>query len=319
MPRRRQCADGPDHAPPLDRRLPVGGGSRAGRRAGQGAPAGRGSGGVSRQQGPCRRARRILLAPAGVAALCPQRGLRPALPLSRLEIRRGRQHRRDGVGARQQPHLRSRQAQVVSDARSGRLRVDLYGSAGRHARIRATGLCADAGCARERDQSARALQLGADSRRTDRLRAFLPSAFVRHGAGAGRWRKSDRSELAAALDRQGAALPDRAHQLRLPLCGDPAADQERGHARLHPHDGLYRALHGADPAEQRAQCGDVADAGRRHQHHLLFHRLERARQAGHRCRHLAQVQRRCNGASTSTAISTASATAPTSISRIARR
>jgi hypothetical protein len=36
---------------------------------------------------------------------CPQRGLRPALPLSRLEIRRGRQHRRDGVGAGQQPYL----------------------------------------------------------------------------------------------------------------------------------------------------------------------------------------------------------------------
>ena len=102
------------------------------------------------------------------------------------------------------------------------------GPAGRDARIRAAGLRADAGRARQRDESARALQLGADPRRADRLRAFLQPAFVRHGAGAGRWREGDRSQLAAALDRQGAALPDRAHQLRLPLCGDPAADQERG-------------------------------------------------------------------------------------------
>ena len=80
---------------------------------------------------------------------------------------------------------------ILSDARSGRLRVDLYGPAGRDARIRAAGFCAGAGCARERDESARALQLGADSRRADRLRAFLAPAFVRHGAGAGGWREGD--------------------------------------------------------------------------------------------------------------------------------
>ena len=43
------------------------------------------------------------------------------------------------------------------------------------ARIRAAGLGADAGCARERDESARALQLGADPRRADRFRAFARS------------------------------------------------------------------------------------------------------------------------------------------------
>ncbi len=48
---------------------------------------------------PARRARRILLAPARLARLRAQRGMRAALPLSRLEVRRGRQRGRDGVGA----------------------------------------------------------------------------------------------------------------------------------------------------------------------------------------------------------------------------
>ena len=95
------------------------------------------------------------------------------------------------------------------------------------------------------------------------LGAFVEPAFLRHGACAGRRRQGDRRELAAAFDRQGAALPDRAHQLRLPLCGDPPSDPERGDARLHPHHGLHRAVHRADPAEQRAQRRDAAHAGRR--------------------------------------------------------
>ena len=194
-----------------------------------------------------------------------------------------------------QPHPRPRQAQGLSGARGRRLRVDLYGAAGGDARIRSAGLRADAGRARQRHQGAGALQLGADPRRADRFGALLQSAFLRHGAGAGRRRQGDGSELAAAVDRQGAALPDRAHQLRLPLRGDPAPDHERSDARLHPHHGLYRAVHRADPAEQRAQCRDAADAGRRSQHHLLFHRLERRRQAGHRRRGVAQVQRAAMG------------------------
>ncbi len=89
------------------------------------------------------------------------------------------------------------------------LRVGLYGSARRDARIRAARLRADAGCARQRHQGAGALQLGANSRRADRLGPLIQPAFVRHGAGAGRWRQGDRSQLASSVDRQGAALPDR--------------------------------------------------------------------------------------------------------------
>ena len=209
------------------------------------------------------------------------------------------------------------QAQGLSGARGRRLRVVLHGAGGRDAGIRAAGLRADAGRARLRHQGAGALQLGADPRRPDRLGAFLEPAFLRHGAGAGRRRQGDRRELAAPFDRQGAALPDRAHQLRLPLRGDPPPDPERGDARLHPHDGLHRAVHRADPAEQRAQRRDAAHAGGRPQHDLLFHRLERRRQAGHRCRRVAQVQRAANGASTSMRISTASARAGTTTSRTA--
>ena len=194
-----------------------------------------------------------------------------------------------------QPHPGPGQAQSLSGARGRRLRVGLYGPARGDARIRSAGFRADAGRARQRHQGAGALQLGADPRGPDRLGAFLEPAFLRHGAGAGRRRQGDGSQLAAAIDRQGAALPDRADQLRIPLRRDPAPDHERGDARLHPHHRLYRAVHRADPAEQRAQRRDTADAGRRPQHHLLFHRLEWRRQARHRRRCLAQIQRAAMG------------------------
>ena len=45
----------------------------------------------------------------------------------------------------------------------------------------------------------------------------------------------------------------RAHELRLPLRRDPPADQERRHARLRAHHGVRRAVHRADPAQQRLQ------------------------------------------------------------------
>ncbi len=83
--------------------------------------------------------------------------------------------------------------------------------------------------------------------------------------------------------------------LRLPLRGDPPPDPERGDARLYPYHRLHRAFHGADSAEQRAQRRDAADARGRREHDLLFHRLEWGRQARHRCRHLAQVQRAAMG------------------------
>ena len=52
-----------------------------------------------------------------VAVLWPQRGMRPALPLSRLEVRRRRQLRRDGVGAGRIELLRQGQDQVLSGGR----------------------------------------------------------------------------------------------------------------------------------------------------------------------------------------------------------
>ena len=231
----------------------------------QGAPAGRGPGGVPRQQGPARRARRILLAPPRLAR--STRATRNAGCAASITAGSSTWTATWSRWRRSRPTaaFRERVKHKAYPAREAGGFVWCYmGPADEMPRIRAAGFCADAGRARQRHQGARALQLGADPRRPDRLGAFLEPAFLRHGAGAGRRREGDRRQLAAALDRQGAALPDRAHQLRLPLRGDPPADPERGDARLHPHHGLHRAVHRADPAEQRAQRRDVADAGRRH-------------------------------------------------------
>ena len=182
-----------------------------------------------RQQRPRRRARRILLAPARVAAVRAQRGMRPALPLSRLEIRRGRQRRRDGVGAGTTASSSERVKHKAYPTREAGGFVWTYMGPPEDmrefeppafaptpdARVSATKV-------RVRCNWAQILEGQIDSAHSSQ------PAFVRHGAGAGRRRQGDRSELAAALDRQGAALPDRADQLRIPLCGDPAADQERG-------------------------------------------------------------------------------------------
>ena len=141
----------------------------------------------------------------------------------------------------------------------------------------------------------------------DQFGAFVQPAFVRHGAGARRWRQGDRVELAASLDRQGAALPGAAHQLRLPLCRDPPPDHECGDARLHPHHGLHRAVHRADPAQQRAQCRDDADAGTTITTRCSISSPGTAPDKPASSGGLAQVQRAANGASTSTGTSTASA------------
>ena len=84
---------------PLDSRLPVGGSRGARRRAGARAPPRRGARRLPRQRRAARRAGRALPAPPRVARARPQRGMRAALPLPRLEDRRRRQHRRPPVGA----------------------------------------------------------------------------------------------------------------------------------------------------------------------------------------------------------------------------
>ena len=70
---------------------------------------------------------RTLPAPQRLARARAQRGMRAALPLSRLEDGRGRQRARDGVGAGRERLRREGQAQGLSDAGGGRLRLGLYG------------------------------------------------------------------------------------------------------------------------------------------------------------------------------------------------
>ena len=77
----------------------IGGSRGAGRPSGARADAGRGPRRLSRHRWPRRRARRTLSAPARFAAAWPQRGMRAALSLSRLENGRRRQRARDRVRA----------------------------------------------------------------------------------------------------------------------------------------------------------------------------------------------------------------------------
>ena len=265
VPRRGRRADGPDHAPALDRRpaCPRKSPSRTARRC---------ACSCSAKTSWCSATPRA--ASACSTNICPHR--RASLLYARNEecglrcLYHGWKFDVEGnvVEMASEPAEsnipQKREAQGLSGARGRRLRVVLHGPADEMPEFEPPAFAPTPDARVSRHEGAGALQLGADPRRPDRLGAFLEPAFVRHGAGAGRRREGDRHELAAALDRQGAALPDRAHQLRLPLRGDPPPDQERGDARLHPHDGLYRAVHRADSAEQHAQCRDAADAGGRH-------------------------------------------------------
>ncbi len=110
-------------------------------------------------------------APQGVAGLWPQRGMRPALPLPRLEDGRGGQRRRHVLRARGQPADGQGQGARLPLARMGRLRLGLARRQGRDAGIPAARLRAGRGHAGVDPQDPGARQLGADPRGPDRQRA----------------------------------------------------------------------------------------------------------------------------------------------------
>ena len=162
---------------------------------------------------PARRDRRALPASPRVAGARPQRGMRAALPVPRLEDRRRRQHRRQArrsrVRAGSAPTVKH---QDLSLPRSRRLRLGMDGrSATRCAEFAAAGVGALARHPHQHRQDARRLQLGAGARRRDRLGAQLEPAFDRHGAGERRRRRRDVERMAAPVDRQGAAAAGAAH------------------------------------------------------------------------------------------------------------
>src|SRR5262249_60762331 len=99
---------------------------------------------LPRQRGQVRADRRILRPPRRVALVRPQRGVWPALLLSRLEIRRDRPVHRRSLRAARERLLPEDQAQVlpVGEARAGA--VDLYGPARKAATGARSGIRDDA-------------------------------------------------------------------------------------------------------------------------------------------------------------------------------
>ena len=275
MPRRGRRADGRHHAAALAAGVHERGGCGTRRRAGARAPARRGPGRVSRHARRRGRRRRALSASRRVAGARPQRGVRPALPVSRVESRRAGHRRRDAIGAADVHARQARAPSGVSDARGGRLRLGLHGPAGNDARFRAARVRTDARHQSRDRQDARRVQLGADPGRRDRLGAQLDAALDRHAGGLRRSGAGRGRRLAASLRRQGAALRSRDDELRHALRRDPATDQERRNARLRADHLFRRAIDGADPAEQRLPPGERQRADGRHEHDVLFHRVER--------------------------------------------
>src|SRR5262249_24089613 len=139
----------PPDGPHVPRLLAAGAVGR--RAAGERLPAGAGEDAVGaaarlpRQRGQVRADRRILRPPRRVALVRPQRGVWPALLLSRLEIRRDRPVHRRSLRAARERLLPEDQAQVlpVGEARAGA--VDLYGPARKAAAAAGTGIRAGAG------------------------------------------------------------------------------------------------------------------------------------------------------------------------------
>ncbi len=127
-------ADGPWHAHGrpvpllLDARAPQRGAAGARLRARARQAARRTPRGVPRFGGQARPHRRVLRPPRRIAVVRPQRGMRPALPLSRLEVRHDRPVRGSALGAQGIGLRPEDQAEVLSADREGRRAVDLHGS-----------------------------------------------------------------------------------------------------------------------------------------------------------------------------------------------
>ena len=102
--------------------------------AGKRLPAGTGEAAVGapdrlpRQRRTLRVDGRVLRPSRHLALVRPQRGVRAALPVSRVEVRRHRAVHRHAVRAGRFPLRRQGQAEVVSARRARRRAVDLHGS-----------------------------------------------------------------------------------------------------------------------------------------------------------------------------------------------
>ena len=151
-------------------RLPAG--------AGQGAL--RAAGRVSRQPRAARPDRRVLSPSRRVAVVRPQRGVRAALPLSRLEVRRHRPVRRGAVGAGGERLCQADQAEILSAGRARRRAVDLSRPARAPARFARMGIRAGTGRAALRVEAHPGMQLAAGHGGRHRFQPRLVPASRQH-------------------------------------------------------------------------------------------------------------------------------------------
>ena len=225
-------------------------------------------------QRPARRAGRALPAPPRVAGLRAQRGLRPALPVPRLEVRRRRQRGRHavrGAGRGRSAWARRprpiRRAKAAASSGSGWARARRCGEFEPPAWAPKPGIKYAIVKMHAACNWAQVLEGSIDSAHSSSLHSTnMPAAEVEGSTATG-------SRVAAAVDRQGAAPAVRGHQLRLPLRRDPQADPQPGDAPVRPHHALHRAVHLPHPAERPVQPGADADPDRRREHHVLLDRL----------------------------------------------
>ena len=222
-----------------------------------------------------------------------QRGQRPALPLSRLEIRRDRAMHRRAVGADRVGLLRQDQAQVLRVRRARRRDLGLYGSGRTEAAAAGFRVVQRAACIALHFQAHAGMQLAAGDGRRHRLRARVVPAPLRpekRFAACQQGRRAycqDRRRLRGDRDR-------RRH-------GDRRAPSGTGRPLLLAHHAMDHAVPHHDPAlrRQRAQRPCVGADRRRELLVVVLHppsdaRADRSREPRHaqRRRHPRRVSSR---------------------------
>ena len=250
--------------------------AEARRRAGARAPARRGPGRVSRH------ARRVGV----VGEHCPHRGASLALgrneecglalPLPRMEGRRAGQRRRDAVGAGRRRRSASacairrtrRARRAASSGSTWARRKRCANSSRRRSLRRPTPRSRSSRCTSR--ATGRRSSKARSTRRTAR-RCTRPTCRRPHVdralAEGGVWPRPS-NDKAPRFEVETTSYGMRYAAIR-------RADQGRRHARLRADHLLRRAVDGADPAEQRLQPRERQRSDGRHEHDVLFHRVER--------------------------------------------
>ena len=230
-----------------------------------------------------RLAGRRLPASRRVAGARPQRGQRPALSLSRLEVRRGRHDPRHAELSRPAAGP-EHQGQDLSDPRGGRFPVGLSRPGRQDAAVPDVALPRHPGREHAGEPHRRRRELHAAARRRRRHLACRNPPFQLRAAGLddGRLQRQHRpGQSGGAGDRRSRAdACARGHAVRLPLRGDPAGRGQRGR-RQAQREG--RADHHAVDAHHSVARGAVhhlRGADERHAHRDLRGELSARRRAG---------------------------------------